>query len=731
MTDQTQRLEIATVKAEVGSNILHRFSNDPINGGGIPTESGDIHNLKQVIAEIQEEGSEKISFATTIYPTTAAGISATTNGAIFLVASIESDEIYAVWQNNSGVAVDTGKRALSSQAIEDAMQSAIDSADAAQESADSAVSRTARFISPKSTDPVVRDDGDALQFGDRYVNTVNQAEYIYKNSSWELNDSLQAVESLELDFHSYQSSVSNTSNPSEGAALVGRGGEAVDSIKSLLACSVIGLRHVSVASYHDGWGSRPAGPLGGSIWAWDPMEPKANHNGFDKISPTVPWNGAYATMSDFQSGTGETQPGATGCWLRIQGDDDIVSWGCLPIPGVDNFSALSKAIAWAYTNKRKLKANSGAFEYGTTLDLDYPTLCLSGNGFRNTVFKYTGTNTAMQADGLRPNAGIYSIDLDLSDFTIEGNADTTDLLRCRINHVRIVRINVREASPVNGCGLHIMGGVANHIEQFTCSTGTQLMTSRPANGIIFDANPLIEGGTRPTCNNLISPCIEGMLGDGIVLKSCDNLTVLGGTSENHDGVGLSEFSGCQMNTFIGMDNEANRGYADWIIAGQGTRLINCGSTKNFYIDNSARLTRVEGGWFDRVEVAAGAVAVTLDGLKVRFFGGVTGLITNNNPFLSTKNIFDVAANTFVFYSKPATGIALAVSPMTYTNSNITEETILIVGGTVTQLAYVRLGTPYLLNPSSGWIRLQPGDGITISYSGTPVITRVPGGTNNQ
>lgn len=421
-----------------------------------------------------------------------------------------------------------------------------------------------------------------------------------------------------------------------------------------------------------------------------------------------------------------------GRWkLKYQQFVTVEQFGVLPIPGRNNYTRLQNAVATCWAAKIQLRAGSGTFEYGSTLDLDYPTLCLSGNGFRNTVFKYTGTNTAMQADGLRPNAGIYSIDLDLSDFTIEGNEDVTDLLRCRINHVRIVRVNVREASPINGCGLHIMGGVANHIEQFTCSTGTQLMTSRPANGIIFDANPLIEGGTRPTCNNLISPCIEGMLGDGIVLKSCDNLTVLGGTSENHDGVGLSEFSGCQMNTFIGMDNEANRGYADWIIAGQGTRLINCGSTKNFYIDNSARLTRVEGGWFDRVEVAAGAVAVTLDGLKVRFFGGVTGLITNNNPFLSTKNIFDVAANTFVFYSKPATGIALAVSPMTYTNSNITEETILIVGGTVTQLAYVRLGTPYLLNPSSGWIRLQPGDGITISYSGTPVITRVPGGTNNQ
>lgn len=705
MTDQTQRLEIATVKAEVGSNILHRFSNDPINASGIPTESGDIHNLKQVIAEIQEEGSEKISFATTIYPTTAAGISATTNGEIFLVASTESDEIYAVWKNNSGVAVDTGKRALSSQAIEDAMQAATDAASAAQESADSAVSRTARFISPKSTDPVMRDDGDALQFGDRYVNTANQAEYIYKNSGWEVNDSLQAVDDLESELIEYQSNISDSTNLLLGAAIIGRGLQVVDSVASLRLLKKSTPSKQAFATAHT-----------------------ASHQGFG--------GGVYRLdVSDTTSADNDATiivSGDGGRWKLIHSERlTVEQFGCVPVPGFNNFAKLQAAVAFCWAAKIKLCAGSGKFEYGSTLDLDYPTLCLSGNGFRNTVFKYTGTNTAMQADGLRPNAGIYSIDLDLSDFTIEGNEDVTDLLRCRINHVRIVRVNVREASPINGCGLHIMGGVANHIEQFTCSTGTQLMTNRPAYGIIFDANPLIEGGTRPTCNTLISPCIEGMLGDGIVLRSCDNLTVIGGTSENHDGVGLSEAAGCQMNTFIGMDNEANRGYADWIIAGQSTRLINCGSTSNFYIDNSAMLTKVEGGWFDRVEVAVGAAAVTLDGLKVRFFGGVTGLITNNNPFLSTKNIFDAAANTFVFYSKPATGIALAVSPMTYTNSNITEETILIVGGTVTQLAYVRLGTPYLLNPSSGWIRLQPGDGITISYSGTPVITRVPGGTNNQ
>ena len=226
MTDQSQRLEVATVKAEVGSNILYRFANDPAANAEIPTEAGDIPNLKQVILQLQEEGAEKISFATTIYPTTAAGIAATASGAVFLVVSNEADEIYAVYTNTAGVAVDTGKRALSSQAVENAMQAATEAADAAQEAADLSTERTARFLASVSTPPVIRDDGTPLQLGDRYVNTDNQAEYIYKSSGWVVNDSLEAIAEIQ-----------DSTDPAKGAAKVGWDGETVgaqlDQSKSL------------------------------------------------------------------------------------------------------------------------------------------------------------------------------------------------------------------------------------------------------------------------------------------------------------------------------------------------------------------------------------------------------------------------------------------------------------------------------------------------------------------
>lgn len=197
MADQTQRLEIATVRAEVGSNIVYRFANDAAAAGPIPTESGGIQNLKQVILEIQAEAAEKISISTTIYPTVAAGLGATANQEIFLVQSNDADEIYTVWQNQGGTAVNTGKTALSATAIQTALDASNQAAQAAEQAADNATARTAGFLAPTSLAPSTRDNGLPLEQGDRYFNTAEQAEYIYTADGWEANDSQQAIADLE------------------------------------------------------------------------------------------------------------------------------------------------------------------------------------------------------------------------------------------------------------------------------------------------------------------------------------------------------------------------------------------------------------------------------------------------------------------------------------------------------------------------------------------------------
>lgn len=301
MADQPARLEAATVKAEIGSGILYQFSNDAVGAPVIPTLSGNIPNLKQVILQIQTDGANKISFATKIFATTAAGIAATTNQEIFLVQSSDVDEIYAVWQNVNGTAVDTGKRSLSATAVIAATDAATAAAASAQESADQATVRVARFLDPASNDPVTRDDGQALQVGDTYFNTLIQAGKTYSSNGWvlasvtgtALNDAINTREpiinpgsagqfySADKTFKAVTkgnvglSSVDNTSDQDKPVSLAQQ--TALDLKASIADISIqvsnltaLKAVNVSIIKYVTRMGYSQAGDGGLSFWIYNP-----------------------------------------------------------------------------------------------------------------------------------------------------------------------------------------------------------------------------------------------------------------------------------------------------------------------------------------------------------------------------------------------------------------------------------------------------------------------------
>jgi len=80
-------------------------------------------------------------------------------------------------------------------AVEAAAKAADEALDAVAESRAS----LARFLLPSPEAPVIRDDGSPLQAGDRYTNTIDQAEYLYTYSGWQPNESLQAIAELEAE----------------------------------------------------------------------------------------------------------------------------------------------------------------------------------------------------------------------------------------------------------------------------------------------------------------------------------------------------------------------------------------------------------------------------------------------------------------------------------------------------------------------------------------------------
>lgn len=132
-TDQTTRLEAATVKAENGSQIVYDFANGPATAT-VQTASGPIPTLAGKLDEI----SDTLAISSGIYPTTAAGLAATNSGQVFLVyASDDDDIIYRVYQNQNGTAFDTGKNTISGTDLEQALAQASQAATTAQQAADS------------------------------------------------------------------------------------------------------------------------------------------------------------------------------------------------------------------------------------------------------------------------------------------------------------------------------------------------------------------------------------------------------------------------------------------------------------------------------------------------------------------------------------------------------------------------------------------------------------------
>lgn len=502
---------------------------------------------------------------------------------------------------------------------------------------------------------------------------------------------------------SLRSDISNFANPALGAGMIGRGGQVVGSLTELR-----GLLKTSVSTQ-------------AFVTAYDSARPG--------------YGGGSYRLDAADGSSAESVPliiVATdgGRWKLIHdGVLSIDQFGCAPISGYNNFTPLQAAIEYGYNNDISIYAGSGTYEYGTTLDLGYPQLVMRGAGFRNTVFKFTGTGRAMDSLGGRPNNGAYSFDIDLSDFTIEGNANTTDLFRCRLNHPRLRDINVREASTINGCGFRLEGPVLGYFQNLTMSTNTQLMTSRPLVGLVVDADPT--DGRRATANTFVNLIVEGAFGDGVRFIACDAAAVLGGSSENNGGTGITLLSGCQMNSLMGFDCESNLGYADVYESGSFNKFINCGTHKKLYVDNSSVSSSFEGGWHNEIEVGSGAAYPEFSRLKVRFFGGATAITLNGNQSASFKQIFDVQLAQFIYPAKPVTTLTVPLGGFTYTNNNLFAVSVAIIGGTIGTLQMNRgvvAGVTAL--PLTGVFWLEPGDGLTFGgVSVAPTAKIIPHGAN--
>lgn len=396
--------------------------------------------------------------------------------------------------------------------------------------------------------------------------------------------------------------------------------------------------------------------------------------------------------------------------------------------GTDSTVAWSAALAKCYstTPYSELEIPAGVHPSSARIELR-PGMRVRGAGRRNTVIKYTGSGIAVRLSDDIKNNGDYAFGGAIEDLTIEGNANSTSLLYVKnVNHCVVRDVNLRESSTTVGVGLHVLGTVCGYFENIICSTNEQLMTNRPNTMLVVDRDPTTL--SRATANTFVHLVLEGSIGDGMQLINSDQSLVIGGTSENHNGNGVTVAAGSRMNTFISMafENSHVNTFADIYDAGFSNRFINCYSRKQIYIATSALYCKIEGGFHQRI-VDTGDFTTLCD-FKYSFFEPGGTVSPNSNA--STRNLFNANTSSVSFFPKAPVPLSVGPSPFTYTNGSGLDESIILQGGAITQLVFNRGGAVATL-PGAGMYPLAPTDGVTVSYAegSPPIMVRLPSGTN--
>ena len=256
---------------------------------------------------------------------------------------------------------------------------------------------TARFAGALAVAPTTRIDGSPLQEGDEYQNTVDHLRYNWNGSAWiALNSSAQDLETRLAapdgaglvgygagSVKNTLDDLKDTTDPAAGAAALGRSVVAVSSVAELLDSPLQQDKLYLTKGYYTG------DTASSSFYRYDPSVPRSSHNGGSIISPTVPWT---STLRDFINGSGDTEPGANGCFVALGNEFTPAQFGAQPVTsnspsGFDSWSAVQSLLSY-------LDTVGGAMRLDAMYKVDYVL--------------FVGNNTRIYGAG--KGTGLYFLD---------------------------------------------------------------------------------------------------------------------------------------------------------------------------------------------------------------------------------------------------------------------------------------------------------------------------------
>ncbi len=121
--------------------------------------------------------------------------------------------------------------------------------------------------------------------------------------------------------------------------------QTVSTLGELLATTPSDLDKRKVTSYLNGWAAKLEKPLGGGDFIYSTSTLKSLHNGVNIFSDTVPFDGNAASRDALLAGTGETDGGGSGCWIRLASPVEVFeNAGAVGDGSFDDTMALQKAV---------------------------------------------------------------------------------------------------------------------------------------------------------------------------------------------------------------------------------------------------------------------------------------------------------------------------------------------------------------------------------------------------
>lgn len=311
-------------------------------------------------------------------------------------------------------------------------------------------------------------------------------------------------------------------------------------------------------------------------------------------------------------------------------------------------AATVAAVSYVIYRPTSIYAPTGYYSFSAEWNIGYPLLSLHGDG-ASTRFVHTGTGKAVSADGNYPTVGASNSQaITLSDFTVQGNANTTyDLFLSSLNHLGVSNVYVLGATTA---GIGVDNVVISDFDNVRFSVNVEASAATPLYGWWFNNDYTVTA----------TGCFSEGAANGVYIASADGFLWDGGTIEGNSIYGLYASKLLKRAQFTSIHFEANTTEdihlqgSEWVtftsISSSGlVHLLVDGGTQ------ASSWNQFIGGRYNAITLDTFCVNNTFIGLTYSISGGV---ITDNAKSTTWISVSD---GSNAYYPAALTTHALIMS----------------------------------------------------------------------